>query len=388
MAASPLERAMTAWEWVVAHAVVVLSWTWLVYPALVFILSRAVQPPRRVTPERWPSVTAVLATRDDVATVIARVEDFLTADYPAHLLQVVVGVDGATEDSLSRIRSQIFIPKVVVVAADSGGGKAMGLNAAIREATGEVLVFSDSQQRFAPDAIRLMVSRLLGDSRLAVVGGALQLPGDREEGGRRSPIEWYWRIERELRSAEAKVHSSVGVSGSIYSMWRSLWAPMPQHLILDDVWLPMRLVLAGRRVGYELDAKAWDSRSTSASEEKVRKVRTLTGNFQLVAWLPALILPFRNPIWLQFVSHKLLRLTTPWMILLLLVGGVGVTSKRVPASMLPTLLSVLAVAISLVVITPKLRAALRRGVQWGWSLQAAVVRATYNGLLGRWDVWQ
>jgi cellulose synthase/poly-beta-1,6-N-acetylglucosamine synthase-like glycosyltransferase len=379
---------MSLWIWVSVGSLAILLWTWVLYPASIWLIARVTSPAPRNLVTDWPSVSCILATRDDVTTIAARVEDFFDAQYPADRLQVVVGVDGATVETLANIRRALAPRSVVVVAADAGGGKAAGLNAAVREATGDVLVFSDAQQRFATDAISVMVTGLLSDARLAMVGGALQLPGDRPEAVSRSPVEWYWRLERQLRGAEARLHSSVGVSGSIYSMWRRAWLPMPTQLILDDVWLPMRLVLGGSRVGYALDAKAWDARSTTAAQEKVRKVRTLTGNFQLVAWLPALLLPIKNPIWLQFVSHKLLRLVTPWVLIAFLIGTFGVVIARIPVSVLPIMLIVIVIALTAIVIVPKTRFVVQRGVQWGWSLQTAVVQATLNGLRGRWDVWQ
>ncbi len=379
---------MNVWVWVIAIAFGALCWTWLLFPALVWVLSRLVRPVEARLPASLPTVTAVLATRDDLDTIMARVEDFFHTAYPLDRLTVVVGVDAATPAQLSAIRSACGARPVTVVASDAAGGKAAGLNAAVRHATGELLVFSDSQQRFAPDAIAVMVARLCTDARLAAVGGALQLPGDRPDAVGRSPVEWYWRLERQLRAAEARLHSTVGLSGSIYAMWRRDWQPMPDQLILDDVWLPMRLVLDGRRIGYELAAMAWDARSTTAAQEKVRKVRTLTGNFQLIAWLPALLVPFRNPIWLQFVSHKVLRLFTPWLVLACAVGCAGATWSLVPTTLLPTLLVAIASAMTAVLLTPKTRGVAVRAAGWGWSLQTAVVEATMNGLRGRWNVWR
>jgi poly-beta-1,6-N-acetyl-D-glucosamine synthase len=379
---------MTPWLWVIAAALSVLVWTWVLYPAVVWLLSRLVHVPSHAAPTKWPTVTAILATRDDTATIVARVDDFFRADYPADRLQVVVGLDSTHAHRVDEIRGACRQQSVQVVAAETAGGKAAGLNAAVRVATGDVLVFSDAQQRFAPDAMRVMVTRLLADSRLAAVGGALQLPGDRAEAEGRSPVEWYWFLERMLRSAEARLHSSVGLSGSIYAMWRAEWAPMPDQLILDDVWVPMRLVLANRRIGYELDARAWDARSTTAAQEKVRKVRTLTGNFQLMAWLPGLLVPLRNPIWLQFISHKVLRLFTPWLVLALLVGVLGAGWQLASPIVLQSLLVVAAAAATAVLLTPKTRGVARRAMAWGWSLQTAVMQATVNGLRGRWDVWR
>lgn len=379
---------MTAWVWVAATSLAVLLWTWMLYPVAIWMVSRLVAVRPAPAPAVWPTVTAILATRDDTATIVARVEDFFVADYPADRLDVVVGVDGGAERDLDDIRRALSHRRVSVVAADAAGGKAAGLNAAVRVARGDVLLFSDAQQRFAPDACGVMVSRLAADDRLAAVGGALQLPGDAPTSRGRSPVEWYWHFERILRAAEARVHSTVGLSGSIYAMWRREWVPMPDQLILDDVWLPMRLVLAGRRIGYELAAQAWDVRSTSAAQEKVRKVRTLTGNFQLMAWLPALLMPVRNPIWAQFISHKVLRLLTPWLLIAFVCSATGVVLGLIPAPVLPALLGgTVALAIAVLVI-PRTRAIVQRAVSWGWSLQTAVVQATANGLRGQWNVWR
>lgn len=379
---------MTGWLWAGTLAFGVLAWTWVLYPAVIWLLSRLIRVAPRVTPATLPTVTAILATRDDAATIAARVDDFFRADYPADRLNVVIGVDNTNAHRVEEIARTCSADGVRVVAADSAGGKAAGLNAAVQAATGDVVVFSDAQQRFAPDAIRVLVERLQSDARLAAVGGALQLPGDRPDSGGRSPVEWYWFLERVLRAAEARLHSTVGLSGSIYAMWRREWVPMPDHLILDDVWLPMRLVLANRRIGYELDAKAWDARSTSAPQEKVRKVRTLTGNFQLIAWLPSLLVPGRNPIWVQFVSHKVLRLLTPWLLLALILGVVGAGWQRVSATVLPSLLVATLAALTAMLVLPKTRGAVVRAAEWGWSLQMAVVEATVNGMRGRWDVWR
>jgi poly-beta-1,6-N-acetyl-D-glucosamine synthase len=379
---------MTPWLWVAIVAFCALVWTWALYPVVIWLASRIVRLPARVEPSVLPRVTAIVATRDDTATIAARVEDFLRADYPVELLSVVVGLDSTGATRLDEIRAACGAVNVVVVAGETAGGKAAGLNAAVQAAGGDVLVFSDAQQRFAPDAIRVLVARLHCDARLGAVSGALQLPGDRADVAGRSPVEWYWFLERVLRAAEARLHSAVGVSGSIYAMWRRDWRPMPDLLILDDLWLPMRLVLAGRRVGYELDARAWDARSTTAAQEKVRKVRTLTGNFQLMAWLPGLLIPIRNPIWLQFVSHKVARLLTPWLMIALLIGGIGAVWHLLSATVVYTLLTIMAAAVTAVLIAPRTRGVAVRAVVWSWSLQLAVVQATMNGLRGRWDVWR
>jgi poly-beta-1,6-N-acetyl-D-glucosamine synthase len=359
--------------------------TWLAYPAGVVLLARLRRrrPPTELAAEAWPSVTCVLATRDAPDVVRERVADFLAQDYPTDRLDVVVAVDHAEADAL--LPALAFSdPRVRVVRGDAPGGKCPALNAAVRAATGALLVFSDARQRFEPTTARRLVRALVADPRLGIISGRLLLPTD--EGS--NVFRHYLRYELAIRDAEARLHSAVGVSGSVYAMRRALWTPLPAGLILDDLYVPMRLVLAGWRVGFERDALAFETRKVAAGQEYRRKVRTLTGNFQLCAWLPATLVPVRNPIWVQFVCHKLLRLLTPWCAAGVALGAAAIV-WRLAGARLPLLLGVAAAGAFWVILGPdplarKLRSA---AIQFA-SLQAAVVTATVNGLRGRWDVWK
>jgi hypothetical protein len=163
---------------------------------------------------------------------------------------------------------------------------------------------------------------------------------------------------------------------------------LPPGLLLDDLYVPMRLILQGHRVGFAPAARAVDRRTFSARQEFRRKVRTLTGNLQLCAWLPGVLVPLRNPIWLQFVLHKLARLVTPYLALALALG-LAVLGARALGEALPAALAGTALAVALLLAAqPALRRRARHLITWGVALQAAVVVATFNGLRGRWDVWQ
>ena len=361
---------------------------WLLYPAVVVLLGRLAGPrPAPPLPDAaCPRVTCVLATRDAPDVVRERVADFLAQDYPADRLDVVVALDAAAADALAPALA-FGDPRVRVVAGDAPGGKCPALNAAVRAATGDVLVFSDARQRFAPDVTRKLAAALAADPRLGATSGRLVLPAD-DAGGL---FRLYSRFELTLRAAEARLHSAVGVSGSVYAMPRALWAPLPAGLILDDLYVPMRLALGGRRVGFVPDAYAYETRRVGAGQEFRRKVRTLTGNYQLCAWLPGVLVPGRNPIWAQFLLHKLLRLLLPVGVLLALAGGAGLAARAAVA-----LLGVRAWWLA---------GAAAVGALWLWagrdglarrlrgvavqfaSMQAAVALAAFNGVRGRWDVW-
>ena len=101
-------------------------------------------------------------------------------------------------------------------------------------------------------------------------------------------------------------------------MRRDDWSPLPEGLILDDVWIPMKLGLGGKRVAFVEEAEARDA-AFDDDQEFRRKVRTLAGNYQLFARMPALLNPFANRIWFETISHKIMRLVAPWLLVLLAV---------------------------------------------------------------------
>ena len=87
------------------------------------------------------------------------------------------------------------------------------------------------------------------------------------------------------------------------------------------MWVPLQVTLAGRWVWMARDAIAYDQASANASEEFSRKLRTLAGNWQLIARLPVLLHPWRNPVFFAWFSHKFLRLLVPWALLLALLAS-------------------------------------------------------------------
>lgn len=353
---------------------------WLGYPLVIAAIAGRRSPVSGVgNSPATRRVSVIIATRDSPQEVTIRTDNVLASDYPASHLEVVVGCDAGGVWQPEQFKGDV--DRITVVRGEAPGGKAASLNAAVAASHGEVLVFTDTAQRFAPDTVTLLC-RALEDHRFGAVSGALHTGVD----GRGGLADLYWRFEKWLRLQEARVHSTVGVTGAVYAMRRDCWRPLPAGVILDDVYGPMDLVLRGHRVGFLPEAVAYDDRRFAPAQEFRRKARTLTGVVQLCAWLPGVLVPGRNPIFVQFLFHKLLRLLTPYLIL---VGGAAAALwlasvlATAPAAVGITVLSALALAALLVAANRRLR----EGVKMAVAMQAAVVRATVNGLRGEWDVW-
>ncbi|HET7220267.1 MAG TPA: glycosyltransferase family 2 protein [Vicinamibacterales bacterium] len=312
-----LSSLLEALFWIAA---VLTAYVYFGYPLLLAAWARlAPKPVRRAAVT--PGVSIVIAARNEAAALDARLDNLLSLDYPQDRIQIIVVSDGSTDRTAQILASYGRRVDAVLLPP---GGKANALNAGVAAAKHDILVFSDARQTFAPDALRALVAPL-ADPAVGGVSGELML--DCESGVSDSTIGdgvgAYWKYEKWLRRQESLVGSTLGSTGAIHALRRDVWKPLPPETILDDVLAPMQAVLAGARVVFEGSARAYDRTSAEGAQEFQRKTRTLAGNYQILKLQPRLLVPFVNPVWLQFVSHKLGRLVVPYaLLILLLTSGV------------------------------------------------------------------
>jgi len=355
-----------------------LAVAWLVYPAAMALIGRARRTPAPADPDAQPMVSIVMATRAPRADIRARVLNLLETRHPAARLELIIAHDRATErPDLSDLPESS--PAITFVEADEPGGKASSLNAGVRAATGDCIVFADTYQLFDRDTIPRLVAALARPGIVAATGSYELAPGSN------GAVALYWRFEKWLRRTEARVHSPTGATGAVYAIRRSAWTPLPAGLILDDVYGPMRIILDGGRVAFVDDARARETRTPTPRQEYTRKVRTLTGVIQTCMWLPDLLIPGRNPIWIQFMCHKLLRLLTPYFALFAGLWAVVIVISVAPPVVPVIGAAFVAALVLMIALSPRSR--LRTIFAEGILMQAAAIVAGFNGLRRNWQVW-
>lgn len=312
------------------------------YPAWMWLLAR-VQPlpvqKRTIT----PTVTVVIAVHDGGMHIRAKLKNLCALDYPGENIDIIVACDGCHDDT-SVLSRHCGDSRVRVLDFTERRGKAACLNDAIAIARGEVLLLTDVRQKLSPTALRELVANL-ADPTVGAVSGELHL--EDVSTGFAQGVDAYWRYEKLIRLSESRSGSTVGVSGALYAMRRELFEPLPPGTVLDDVLIPMRVAATGRRVVFEPRALAWDQPSRQPAEERKRKIRTLAGNYQLIQLAPWLLWPARNPLWFRFVSHKVLRLLAPWLLLLLALTTAALATRH---AMYAWLLLLLLAGMALVVV--------------------------------------
>lgn len=362
----------------VAFSLLVLAW--VVYPVVMQLRAGSRRAGAVESGQPTERVTVIVATRDDPEFARARVQNLRASRYPASLLRVVVGVDANSPHSLDAYR-QALAGLADVVPGDSGGGKAVTLNAAVRAAGGaDLLVFADVGQEFNPEAISLLVSALRDGSH----GGAT---GRYTHGRSDGIMSAYADLEAVIRAGQSAGRSVVSATGAILALKASLWKEMPAGLICDDLFTGLSVVKQGSRVVFCPDAVAWDPRTFTRDQQFTRRVRTLTGLIQYCMMSPGALFPWSNPVWGHFVIHKILRLLTP---LLFAIGVLAVGAWLIPRAPL-LIFSVIAVASGIAgavyLVAPVRFRRLRDQVAWAFRLMFVPILAIANGIRGRWSVW-
>lgn len=294
-----------------------VGYTYVGFPLLV--LARAVLRPR---PHRrapiTPSVSVLIAARNEANVIGQKVDNLLDLDYPAECLEIVLASDGSEDPTVDRARSRgdarvrvLDLPRL---------GKAGALNAAAASARGEVLVFTDANSMLEPSALHALVAPLADPQVGGVAGDQRYIPAGREasvSGGERS----YWSLDRTLKRAESRAGNVISATGALYAIRRELFRPLPAG-VTDDFALSTGVICQNRRLVFEPRAVAWEPVGASAGAEFARKVRVMTRGLNAVVLRRELLDPRRHGFYaLQLLSHKVLRRLMALPLIVLGAGG-------------------------------------------------------------------
>jgi len=298
-----------------------ILYTYAGYPVAMWMLSRLRPRPwksARIT----PSVSIVLAVHNGAALLPGKMRHLLDLDYP-NIEQIVIVSDGSTDGTEELlIRQQHPLFKTIVLKEHAG--KAVAVNAGVAAATAKVILFVDIRPEIAPGAVQQLVGNF-ADPMVGCACGNLELRHEGHDAASSAVGGFYWRYEQLIRTCEALTDSPVGVYGGFYAIRRELAVQLPDGAILDDMLQPLSIIRQGYRSVLDPHAIVYDTWPKRVEGEFHRKVRTLAGNFQLLQLAPW-TLTLQNRVVFQLVSHKLLRLAVPYMLVLLFVSNLALAA--------------------------------------------------------------
>lgn len=298
-----------------------LAYTYVLFPAILFVRGLLWRKPYRAE-DITPSVSLIIAAYNEAASIGAKLDNVLALDYPHDCLEVIVASDGSTDETESIVAQ--YADRGVKLLALPRQGKAGALNAAVAAARGEVLVFSDANSAYAPDAIRRLVRPFADPEVGGVAGNQVYLSPKRGAadtaqtgGGERT----YWGFDRILKQTQSQAGNTISATGAIYAIRRSLFPGVPEG-VTDDFATSTAVIAQGYRLVFAPDARAFEPVAESSGVEFGRKVRVMTRGLRAVQVRRELLNPFRFGFYaIQLFSHKVLRRLMFMPLALLLISN-------------------------------------------------------------------
>jgi cellulose synthase/poly-beta-1,6-N-acetylglucosamine synthase-like glycosyltransferase len=305
----------------------VIIYSYAIYPLLLALVPSR-HHEKTGEPAEWPSVSVLISVYNEEKHITNRIDNLLALDYPADKLEIIIGSDGST-DRTNDLVGKFADPCAKLHAFKERGGKPSVLNRLIPQAHGELLVFSDANAMFAPNALRKLV-RHFGDPRIGGVCGRLVLHGDNSE----TDEGPYWKLETYLKTHESALDSCLGANGAIYAIRKSSWPGIPDNTFVDDFVIGMRVRERGDRVIYDTEAVATEELPQSVGHEMTRRIRIGAGDFQALFLCWRSLLPWHGVYVWSFWSHKVLRWVAPFFMIAALGANVALLPDPVFAVLL------------------------------------------------------
>lgn len=306
-------------------SIILLVYTFVGYPCLISLLAKIFPARKKYLLSPSPlHVSVVLVAYNEERRIQSRIENLLNTNYPLELLEIVIVSDGSTDKTNETITS-LNNPKIKLIQVTERSGKSSGVNLGVQNASGDIIVFCDARQRFTPETIPALVSHF-SDPEVGAVSGSLEIDPATTSVG--AGVDIYWRIEKMIRYSESVFDSCIGCTGAVYAIRKELFEPLPEDTILDDVVIPMKIAIKGYRVIFDPNALAYDPQPLEPEKEKIRKERTLAGNFQMLFRYPQWIFPWKNRLFFQLISHKYLRLLGPIFLFAMFFSNLFLISKK------------------------------------------------------------
>jgi cellulose synthase/poly-beta-1,6-N-acetylglucosamine synthase-like glycosyltransferase len=302
------------------------AWVYAGFPLLLAAVGTLRSRPVRKAPET-PRLSLVIAAYNEEEVIAARLENDLLSDYPPDALEIIVASDGSADETNAIVAG--FADRGIRLLALPRMGKNRAVEAAVRQATGDIVVFSDANIFLEPHALRALAANFADPE----VGGVAGNAGYRVKPGSESSSygeTLYWRYDTWLKELESRTGSIVSAHGALYALRRELYQPPADQAVTDDFAISTAVIEQGYRLVFERDARAFEFAVQQAMPEFHRRVRLMTRGLRGVALRRRLLNPRRFGFYsFTLFTHKVMRRLLPVALVTLFLSSVhlGTTDR-------------------------------------------------------------
>lgn len=269
--------------------------------------------PVRYSPDYRPSVSLVIVARNAENCVVKRLKNSLDLSFPSEDHEIVFFSDGSTDNTLKYAKS-VLSDKIRIFSSSEHLGKNNGLNQAIKECKGDIMVLSDVDVMLDKDTILTLVKHF-SDPEVGGVCGEKALLKVRMDMS--TSQTYHIRFEKTIKELESLTGSISSNDGTLYAIRRNLYKPLPPG-VTDDLYVCLSVVKQHSRFLYEPEAKAYiEPPSKSTRHEMVRRRRIVSNSLMGLYLMRELMNPFKYGMFaIILFINKVLRRVIPFCLIL------------------------------------------------------------------------
>lgn len=292
--------------------------TYIFYPIVLKILTLYKNKIYKVDTYYRPKVSVLIAAYNEEKIIEEKILNLLNLDYPKEKIEFIIGSDGSNDRTLDILKKYVFLSNFKVLDLKRGG-KVNVLNHLIKEANGEILVFSDANTMFDSMAIKELV-KFFVDTNIGCVSGQLRYKVDKSSGVGAKSESSYWKYENYIKILESKLGRLSGANGAIYSIRKNLVNKMQKNIINDDFFISTNIMQQGYDVIMNTKAKAYEEPNDNFESQFIRHIRDGAGHYQAIVIFWKMLF-FRKGSFVYF-SHRILRWLVPFFLILAFVSNI------------------------------------------------------------------
>ncbi len=274
---------------------------WLIYPVLLICVSAAIRKYSSDSwkvPDKWPSVSVLIAARNEEAVIESRIRNLLEQNYDGSI-QILIGSD-FSDDLTDSIAAGFADQGVILWRSTERIGKPLMIAELLKLADGSILVFSDADTVFSTDTVRELVLPF-SDTSVGCVDGSR-----RNSLNHQTCESIYWKFETIIKRLCSRFGAVLGATGAVFALRKSLYRPLTPRRA-DDFELAVMTRIQGYSCVFNGNAIAMEP-SPDDSAQYRRLVR-------IVSWMlpSAVILMGRSLkkgkflLFLQLLVYKIMR---------------------------------------------------------------------------------
>lgn len=272
---------------------------------------------QKYTASQVDAVSVIIPCFNEAKNIERKINELIRECQSFDNFEIIIINDGSTDSTHKVIEKFVNFKNVRIIQLDQRKGKTHALNLGVSMSNFDILVFTDARQMIQNGAVVNLVKHF----QYADVGAvSARLLNGQKKSTIRSAINY-------LKKLESKTGSTLGVYGALYTLRKSCFTEIPNDTLLDDLLIPLHILLQGKKVKFECNAIVLDY-DVHRFYSRERSLRIVHGLLQIALKHYNVIksLPIRLKVYL--FCQKYFKLYLPILLLLVVLEVVMSSNTR------------------------------------------------------------